>query len=102
MIQLKIEKDSKQLSNEYLESIEKNIAAASSHKLIGEEIKDSQATKEILVSGIVQADSNLANLKDVNIITARNVELQNVLERQSKELAETRLRLVDLQNKYMF
>lgn len=43
--------------------------------------------------------SLIPNLKDTSIINARTIELQNVLERQSKELAEARLRLNDMQSK---
>ena len=47
-------------------------------------------------------NENTMSSSSLNAIEkARNIELQNALERQSKELAEARLRLADMQNKFV-
>lgn len=97
-----------------METIEKNLTA-SCQKLSKGENQDLEGNKDVTTSSIQgitecvdftieQPNMNeklnsSSNIKEVNLITARSIELQNVLERQSKELAETRHRMGDMQNK---
>lgn len=105
-----------------MESIEKNIAAATSGQKLSESKEQAGSLtptgKEPVTSPIQTSAGDAENgelalnslesggtvsaassLKDVTLITARSIELQNALERQSKELAEARLRLADMQTR---
>jgi chromosome segregation ATPase len=83
--ELKIEKDSKQLTSQYMESIHHNLNT-----------KDSNANAEVTHSE-VNSEQNKEN--GAEQASNLSIELQNVLEKQSKELAESRVRLGELQNK---
>jgi len=80
--ELKIEKESKHLSSQYL--LESLQASASSANLISA----TESTADTATSPV-----------DPETTLKRQVELQNVLERQSKELAEARHRLGEFQAK---
>lgn len=105
------------MSSQYLETIENNITANNKQQLPVD--KDQSGNNQNAVNNgdtdsvdLTISVSNAANdnslssntttnsLKDVNMITTRSIELQNALERQSKELAESRIRLSDLQTRH--
>jgi len=84
--ELKIEKESKHLSSQYL--LESLQASNSSSSIInGEQTADSATSPHEQVN------------VDPEVTIKRQIELQNVLERQSKELAEARHRLSEFQTK---
>jgi hypothetical protein len=92
-LKLKIERDSKQLSNKYLESINQTTDSSivsSTTTINSDTISTKKDSGDNTINASASTDINLAH---------RSIELQNVIEKQSKELAETRLRLNEIQIK---
>lgn len=94
ILKLKIERESKQLSTQYLEAIQKT----------GDGITPSVATGMTNGSTVTTTNNEIGSngemSKEAIATFNRVIELQNALERQSKELAESRHRLGEYQTKF--
>ena len=77
------------MSTQYFETIENNLNKSAS-------LENSVGGCGNLANGDVGSSSSEQQIKDANL-AGRIIELQNVLERQSKELAEARVKLGDMQ-----
>jgi chromosome segregation ATPase len=90
---LKIERETKSLSTHYFETIEHNLNKSAS---LEQAAASETSTQD---SGGDQPPSTDVNVVREPSLAARIIELQNVLEKQSKELAEARVRCGEAQTK---
>lgn len=95
--ELKIEKETRSLSTQYFETIENNLNKSASLNDNSSMAGAAAVTANETDSQHNQSNGSLSKDSSTAHMAARIVELQNALERQSKELAESRVKLSEVQ-----